>query len=118
LASGKTQNRTPSRKYGKFLIRSPDCQINSESLCWLSYPGSLMKDINIQWNSYLSRRWLSGSPVILISLALQVNLLRIYKTNLPWNCQFSHQVQYSFMASITLNQVWSKGSDTGTYCKK
>jgi len=40
-----------------------------------------------------------------------------YKTNLPWNYQLSDQLQYSLMASTTSNQAWSKGLDTGTYCK-
>ena len=65
---------------------------------------------------HLPGRWLSGSPINRIGLALQVNLWEFYKTNLPWNYRLSDQVQYSVMGSTTSNQPWSKGLDGRTYC--
>jgi hypothetical protein len=34
-----------------------------------------------------------------------------------FNLKLPDQVQYSVMSSKTLNQVWSKCLDAGTYCK-
>ena len=64
---------------------------------------------------HLSGSWLSGSPIIRIGLDLQLNLSRIYETNLSWKYLLSDEVQYSVMASRTSNKAWSKGLDLGTY---
>jgi hypothetical protein len=68
---------------------------------------------------HLSRRWLSGLPIIWIDLALRVNLSRILGTlvYVPTNYRLSDQVQYSVMASGTSNQAWSKVLDACTYYK-
>jgi len=66
---------------------------------------------------HLSGRWLSGSPIIWILLALRVNICReFYKTNLPWNYRLLDHIQCSVTVSRISNQAWSKGSDAGVHC--
>jgi hypothetical protein len=88
--------------------------VNYITLCWqdlqvLSVYGTIaIIHIYIYTHAvelHLSRRWLSGLPIIWISLVLRVNLSRILQNNLPWNYQISYQVQYNVMASSTSNQA-------------
>jgi hypothetical protein len=53
--------------------------------------------------------------VIRIDLALRGNLSWILHNK--FTLKLPDQVQYSVMASKTLNQAWSKCLDAGTYCK-
>ena len=39
------------------------------------------------------------------------------KVTMPWKFWLQDQIQYSVLASRTSNQEWSKGLDTGKYCK-
>jgi hypothetical protein len=57
---------------------------------------------------HLTGCFLSETWIIRISLALRVNLLGIYKTNLPSNYRLSDQVQCSVVAYRTANQARSK----------
>ena len=66
---------------------------------------------------HFTGRWLSGSPIIRIGLALRVNLSIILQNWLFLKYRLSDQVQYSVMASRTSNQARSKGWDSGTYYK-
>jgi len=61
---------------------------------------------------HLSGRWLCGSPIIWIALALWINTkLNCLEIN-------GYQIKYSnVLAARTSNQTSLKGLDTGTYCK-
>jgi hypothetical protein len=78
---------------------------------------SVHADKSLDFTSLYSKTPLIRTLVIRIGLALRANCGEFCKTDLPWNYRLSDQVQYSFMASRTSNQTWSKGLDAGTYCK-
>jgi len=57
--------------------------------------------------------------VIRTGLALRVNLsINLKKNTFPRNYQLSDQVQYSVMFCRTSDRAWSKGLDSGAYCRQ
>jgi hypothetical protein len=87
--------------------KSPACYIDRFVLVSVSF-SSMIGAVEL----HLSGRWLCGSPIIWIGLALWVNTkLNCLEIN-------GYRIKYgSVLAARISNQTSLKGLDTGIYCK-